>query len=87
MTFQDLPKDYTGVGVHLPTGNKIWLKNGKYHRLDGPAFEPGPTPNWGTKHNTARYYIYDRCFGDLRDENDKKAFDLLVNMLKLKGLK
>jgi hypothetical protein len=29
-------KNYTGIAV-WEDGTKIWYKNGKYHRLDGPA--------------------------------------------------
>ena len=26
-------------GMNIPTYSKEWLKNGKYHREDGPAFD------------------------------------------------
>ena len=32
------PKNYTG-SVEWPDGAKFWYKEGKYHRLDGPAIE------------------------------------------------
>ncbi len=33
---EDIPKDYTGI-VEYWNGNKRWIKNGKYHREDGPS--------------------------------------------------
>ena len=32
----EIPKDYTGI-VEFEDGEKIWFKNGKLHREDGPA--------------------------------------------------
>jgi len=34
----DVPKNYTGIAV-FPNGAKFWYKEGKKHRLDGPACE------------------------------------------------
>jgi hypothetical protein len=34
----DIPDNFTGI-VECPNGTKIWLKKGKYHRLNGPAWE------------------------------------------------
>lgn len=34
----DVPKNYTGIAV-FPNGAKFWYKEGKSHRLDGPARE------------------------------------------------
>ena len=34
--WHNVPNDYTGVVV-LECGDKIWFKNGNYHREDGPA--------------------------------------------------
>ena len=34
----DIPKDYTGIAEYLD-GTKLWLLNGKRHRIDGPAVE------------------------------------------------
>ncbi len=34
--WSEIPKDYTGI-VEFEDGEKIWLKNGIYHREDGPA--------------------------------------------------
>ena len=31
-----IPKEYTGI-IEWDDGDKIWLKNGIYHREDGPA--------------------------------------------------
>ena len=32
------PVDFTGI-IEFTSGNKRWYKDGKYHRLDGPAIE------------------------------------------------
>lgn len=34
----EIPIDYTGI-AEWSTGSKYWFKNGKYHRLGGPAIE------------------------------------------------
>ncbi len=33
----EIPVNYTGI-VHVESGTKIWYKNGKWHREDGPAY-------------------------------------------------
>ncbi len=33
----EIPSNYTGI-VELPSGTKVWYKNGLYHREDGPSF-------------------------------------------------
>jgi len=33
----EIPRDYTGI-VEWENGDKIWLKDGKFHREDGPAY-------------------------------------------------
>ena len=35
--WNDIPQGYTGI-VEYESGAKIWLKNGNYHRENGPAF-------------------------------------------------
>ena len=35
--WSDIPDNYTGK-VILSNGDKVWFKNGKCHREDGPAF-------------------------------------------------
>ncbi len=34
--WKDIPNNFTGI-VEWKNGNKIWLKDDKYHREDGPA--------------------------------------------------
>jgi hypothetical protein len=36
--FSELPTDFTGI-VEYPNGSKLWYRNGKQHREDGPARE------------------------------------------------
>jgi hypothetical protein len=36
--WEEVPDDFTGIVKHL-NGNKVWLKEGKVHREDGPAAE------------------------------------------------
>ena len=36
--FSEIPTDFTGI-VEYPNGSKLWYRNGKYHRVDGPAVE------------------------------------------------
>jgi|JI10StandDraft_1071094.scaffolds.fasta_scaffold1407532_1 hypothetical protein len=33
-----IPKNFTGIAEY-PSGTKVWYKEGKYHREDGPAIE------------------------------------------------
>ncbi len=33
----DIPSNYTGI-TELPSGTKVWYKNGLLHREDGPSF-------------------------------------------------
>jgi len=35
----ELPKNYTGIVDFIRSGHKFWYKEGKLHRLDGPACE------------------------------------------------
>ena len=35
--WSEIPQDYTGI-VEWDDGGKTWLKNGKPHREDGPAY-------------------------------------------------
>ena len=44
----DRPKNFTGIAIDMD-GDKAWLQNGQFHRIDGPAVE------WldGEKH----YYV------------------------------
>jgi len=35
---RQIPKNFTGI-VEYEDGNKVFLKEGKYHRTDGPAIE------------------------------------------------
>jgi hypothetical protein len=34
---EDIPSDFTGI-IEYPSGTEIWLRNGKRHRTDGPAY-------------------------------------------------
>mgnify|MGYP001114144883 CR=1 FL=1 len=34
--WEDVPKHYTGI-IEWENGDELWLKNGKWHREDGPA--------------------------------------------------
>jgi hypothetical protein len=44
--FSEIPWNYTGI-VEYFNGNKAWYLNGKYHRVDGPAFEySSGTKSW-----------------------------------------
>ena len=36
-TYTDIPDNFTGV-VEWGDGSKTWIKNGKRHRADGPAY-------------------------------------------------
>jgi hypothetical protein len=36
--FRERPKNFTGI-VEDTGGDKYWYLNGKWHRVDGPAFE------------------------------------------------
>jgi hypothetical protein len=44
----DIPDDYTGTVVHMNSkpGTKFFYKNGKLHRLDGPAAVLSHTQLW-----------------------------------------
>jgi hypothetical protein len=35
---EDIPDDFTGK-LEYADGSKTWLRNGKVHRTDGPAYE------------------------------------------------
>lgn len=35
---RQIPKNFTGI-VEWENGTKVWYKEGKYHRTDGPAIE------------------------------------------------
>lgn len=61
-----------GPAIEFAEGEKLWYFNGQRHRVDGPACE---YPD-GTK----RYFIYEN---EIENED---AYNLLVNMMKLKGL-
>jgi hypothetical protein len=37
-SFQEIPENFTGI-VEYANGTKIWYKEGKRHREDGPAVE------------------------------------------------
>ncbi len=49
------PENFTGI-VEYPLGTKIWYREGKRHRIDGPAFEKynGANEFWI---NSAQYHI------------------------------
>ena len=51
----EIPKNFTGV-VEYPNGGKVWYKEGKLHREDGPAKEyPNGHKEWwfeGKRHRT-----------------------------------
>jgi hypothetical protein len=34
---ETLPNTYTGLAANLTSPTKYWFKEGKYHRVDGPA--------------------------------------------------
>lgn len=70
-SWNDVPEDFTGIAEWL-TGTKRWLLNGKPHRLDGPAVEIF----FGIK----EHWIHGKYIKDVQ------AFNLLANILKLKGL-
>jgi hypothetical protein len=42
--YSELPTDFTGIVEYL--GAKVWLLNGKQHRVDGPAVEFYDTKSW-----------------------------------------
>lgn len=71
-----LPENYTGTVEDYQGNTKIWYSNGKIHREDGPAVEKTiyvPTP-------MKEYWV-----NGVRIE-DEKAYNLFINMKKLKGL-
>ena len=60
-----------GPAIEYASGKKIWLTDGKYHRINGPAVE---IPN-GKK----MWFLHD-------EECTKEQHELFVDLLKLKGL-
>lgn len=61
-----------GPACTYADGTKEWWVNDQIHRLEGPAIEYSD----GTK----EYWIHDKLIGE------EPAFNLLVNMMKIKGL-
>jgi hypothetical protein len=60
----DVPPNFTGLAIfEYGDGTKIWCKNGKWHREDGPAKE------W--KDGSVEYYIH----GKLHREGGKPAIE------------
>jgi hypothetical protein len=53
--YSELPTDFTGI-VKYTSGTKVWYRNGKRHRTDGPAIEHfDGTKQWywnGKQHRT-----------------------------------
>jgi hypothetical protein len=63
----EVPADYTGWLLDN-YGNKAWYQDGKYHRLDGPAFiqEKGNVNYWfykSKRHRIAGPAYYDQLYG------------------------
>ena len=58
---QEVPRDYTGI-VEFPNGDKYWLLDGKYHRVDGPAIEISNGANY--------YWLNDKWYTE-EDYNKK----------------
>ena len=53
-TSSKIPKGFTGI-VEYPNGSKLWYRNGKYHREDGPAIEHSDgTKEWRLNGNLHR---------------------------------
>ncbi|HNC55217.1 MAG TPA: hypothetical protein PLP33_07225 [Leptospiraceae bacterium] len=90
-SWDDVPKNFTGV-AEFPNGNKHWFKEGRLHRLEGPAIEysDGSKEWWfeGQIHRTDGpaieyrdgtnlWYIEDCCYFP----NDPK--DLIENSIYL----
>lgn len=67
----DLPTGFTGI-ANTTFGSKGWFLNGRFHRLDGPA--------WIGMGGSEEFWVHGE---QIRNET---AFNLLTNMLKLKGL-
>ena len=51
-TWNNVPHDYTGI-VEWESGTKIWFKNGKRHRENGPA--------WIYKNKIKSWYLDGNC--------------------------
>jgi hypothetical protein len=44
--YSEVPTDFTGI-VKYTSGTKVWYRNGKQHRVDGPAIEDADgTKEW-----------------------------------------
>ena len=52
--FYKLPKDKQTGCIIFDNGSKLWCKEGKRHRDDGPAFEGNGTKIWYKNDNKHR---------------------------------
>jgi len=65
-----IPKNFTGI-VEYSDGDKNWFQNGLWHRIGAPAY----------------LYVNGREFYYVNGNNvSKEEHDLLVDIMKLKGL-
>lgn len=90
-----LPENYSGYAELSGSGSKFYLLNGEFHNENGPAIEysagskfwydkgkkhrlDGPAVVWSS--GDEEYWIFDERI------KNKKAFEVLSNILKLKEL-